>query len=578
MQNIGRYRIEGELGRGAMGVVHRAVDTVIGRTVAIKTIRLDTLTDPAERERLKSRLLREARSAGLLSHPNIVTVFDVGEDHGRAYIAMEYVPGLTLDQALRQQRHPTREQFLTAISQVAMALDYAHEKGVVHRDIKPGNLMLTETGAIKIADFGVAKMLSHQATQSDLLLGTPSYMAPEQIDAKNVDSRADQFSLAVIAYELLTGERPFAADSLPALLFKIVREQPALPHLLNATVNERVSAVLLRGLAKAPAERFGSCTAFSKELAAALAACPRWEPMDRAAAATMATVVEPLATTRVPPAPPPTLITPAPKPVPPPPAPPSPAATAPVFTSFGEEDEQAPARRSWIRLVSRVALVAAVTFGAYWFIRQFLPSNDIAKKPAETAPAAQPDLSRPSPLAEATTTTDSKPVEPPPAQPAATVTPVPATPAPLLPKPRDPAAGPVSGLVEMTSDPEGATVRVDDTRDQCKAPCSMELSQGRHVLRFKLDGYREGVFVINVPQEAAASMRLDPLLGTLMVHTSPAGAQILIDGQVQKDLSPASLKLKPGKYRLTLKREGQKDHSQEVEVRDNTIAHIEFTW
>ena len=302
---IGRYQIHEELGRGAMGVVFRAVDSVIGRTVAIKTIRLDSFSDPVEREKLKNRLLREARSAGLLSHPNIVTVFDVGEEKGVAFIAMEYVQGQTLEQALRDQGRLPSAQVLTIVTEVAAALDYAHSKGVVHRDVKPGNLMLPEGGGgVKITDFGVAKLLSHQATQSDLMLGTPNYMAPEQIESGNVDGRADQFGMGVIAYELLTGDRPFHAETLSALLFRILREEPAAPHLLNSTLNDRVSGTLSRALAKKAGDRFATCSAFAKALTQSLAGCGNWQPLARAAAGTMATVAEPAAPPQpLPPAP-----------------------------------------------------------------------------------------------------------------------------------------------------------------------------------------------------------------------------------------------------------------------------------
>ena len=519
-----------------MGVVFRAVDSVIGRTVAIKTIRLDSFPDPAERERLKTRLLREARSAGLLSHPNIVTVYDVGEEKGVAFIAMEYVQGQTLEQALRDQGRLEAGKIQTILTDVAGALDYAHSKGVVHRDVKPGNLMLPDGGGgVKITDFGVAKLLSHQATQSDLMLGTPNYMAPEQIESGNVDGRADQFALAVIAYELLTGERPFHAETLSALLFRILREEPAPPHLLNSTLNERVSVALSRGLAKKAVDRFAACAAFAKALSMSLASCGSWQPLARAAAGTMATVAEPAA------------------PVQPLPAP-------PAFTQI--EAVPTSKRQPWWLISATVAMAVAVA--ALWF----WPRGTTAPNAVETAPPATAvNESRPSPLAE--------PIPPPAptAAPVATETTPPARPA-VQPG----AGGPVSGVVEIASEPPGATVSIDDTLDQCKTPCSMELSQGRHVLRFKLDKYRRGTLVMMIPQETSASMRLDPLIGTLMVLTSPAGAQILVNGQVQADRSPATLKLAPGKYNLTLRREGSGDHTQVVEVRDETITQVDFTW
>src|SRR5882672_5509694 len=190
MQQIGRYQVLGELGRGAMGIVYRALDPKIGRSVAIKTIRLNEFVDPNERARLRDRLMREAQSAGILSHPNIVTIFDVSEENNVAYIVMEMVDGPTLDRLLHSEPL-TPKLILSVIQQTATALDYAHKQGIVHRDIKPANIMIHEGTVAKIADFGVAKIQSNQLTQSGTILGTPNYMAPEQIQGNAVDGTAD---------------------------------------------------------------------------------------------------------------------------------------------------------------------------------------------------------------------------------------------------------------------------------------------------------------------------------------------------------------------------------------------------
>jgi serine/threonine-protein kinase len=514
-----------------MGVVFRASDSVIGRTVAIKTIRLDSFSDPAERDRLKERLLREARSAGLLSHRNIVTVYDVGEENGVAFIAMEFVAGQTLEQALRSRGRIDGDQVLAVIAQVASALDYAHSQGVVHRDIKPGNMMLAEDGSVRITDFGVAKLLSHQATQSDMMLGTPNYMAPEQIESRGVDGRTDQFALAVISYELLTGERPFQSEALASLLYRILREDPAPPHLLNAALTDRVSAVLTRALAKAPADRFATCSAFAKALTQSLAGCKNWQPLARAAAGTMATVVGP---TEV--------------------VPPAPAVEPPAFTRV----ESRPRRGMRVVLLLLVGVLIA---GAGYWLYPWSPAPATVTQTKEPPPTPAVDASRPSPLAEPVTPA----AQPPAVQTASTVRPNPST-------------GPVSGLVEIDSNPLGAVVRFDNTKDQCKTPCSMELSQGRHLLHYSLDGHRPGTLAITVPQEGSATMRLDPMRGTLLVHTTPPGATILLNGQAQKDTSPATLRIAPGKYKITLRREGARDYTQDVEVRDETITQVDFNW
>ncbi len=227
MESIGRYKIEAELGRGAMGVVFRALDPAIGRTVAIKTIRLPDFADPAEHDRLRNRLLHEARSAGVLSHPGIVTIYDVAEADDLAYIAMEFVNGPTLEEVLSHAQPPDAATIFRVLRETAAALDYAHKKGIVHRDIKPANIMIHEDGTVKITDFGVAKIPASQlATQAGMVLGTPCYMSPEQALGKPVDGRSDQFSLAVIAFEMLTGEKPFDSDQLAAVVYKIAHESP----------------------------------------------------------------------------------------------------------------------------------------------------------------------------------------------------------------------------------------------------------------------------------------------------------------------------------------------------------------
>ena len=205
MEQIGRYKIVGELGRGAMGIVYKAQDPSIGRMIAIKSIRLNDLSDDAERVRMRDRLFREAQSAGILSHPGIVTIYDVAEEGGLAYIFMELVNGPPLEKMLKAEQTPDKETLLSVFRQTAAALDYAHKKGIVHRDIKPANIMIHEDGTAKITDFGVAKIVSQQMTQAGTIMGTPSYMSPEQVQGGVISGRTDQFSLAVIAYEVLTG-------------------------------------------------------------------------------------------------------------------------------------------------------------------------------------------------------------------------------------------------------------------------------------------------------------------------------------------------------------------------------------
>ncbi|HEX7360693.1 MAG TPA: serine/threonine-protein kinase, partial [Bryobacteraceae bacterium] len=230
MKQVGRYQIVEELGRGAMGVVYKALDPAIGRTVAIKTIRLGELPDPEERQRVRERLLREAQAAGILSHPSIVTIYDVLEDTDFDYVVMEFVTGLSFEAMLRSRMLPDRIALLRFLRQVSDALDYAHHKGIVHRDIKPANIIVADAAPgseprAKVTDFGVAKFVSHEVTHSGTMIGTPNYMSPEQIQGLTVDGHSDQFSLAVMVYELLGGEKPFEAENLPGLFYKICRQE-----------------------------------------------------------------------------------------------------------------------------------------------------------------------------------------------------------------------------------------------------------------------------------------------------------------------------------------------------------------
>ncbi len=263
MPQIGRYEVIRELGRGAMGVVFEARDPRIGRTVAVKTIRLDALGIPSEAEWLQERLFREARAAGALSHAGIVVVYDMGRHENLAFIAMERVDGPTLEQVLATGGLPSRGESINILRQTAAALDYAHQNGVVHRDIKPANLMLHKGVTLKITDFGIAKITStQQLTRTGMVMGTPSYMSPEQISAQPVDGRADQFSLAVIAFELLAGRRPFQADTLAGLVHQIVYEERPSARALRPDLPEAVDAVLKRGLARDAKDRYPSCSAY----------------------------------------------------------------------------------------------------------------------------------------------------------------------------------------------------------------------------------------------------------------------------------------------------------------------------
>jgi tetratricopeptide (TPR) repeat protein len=265
-RKLGRYELLEQVGRGGMGVVYRAVDPAIGRTVAIKTIVLDDGT-PASSE-LRTRLLRESQAGGQLTHPNIVAVYDVSEQGNTAYIVMEYVVGRTLDRAMANEpsvRLPN--EALRIIRECANALDYAHSRGVVHRDVKPANIMLQSDGTVKIADFGIAKAAQFtQLTQSAMILGSPQYMAPEQWKGEAVTGRTDQYALAAVAYGLLTGHRPFEGETMASLAAKALYEDPPAATSLNPALPPALDSVFHKALSKSPAARFESCSQFAGAL------------------------------------------------------------------------------------------------------------------------------------------------------------------------------------------------------------------------------------------------------------------------------------------------------------------------
>ncbi|HEV8253109.1 MAG TPA: serine/threonine-protein kinase, partial [Vicinamibacteria bacterium] len=226
---IGRYQIQSSVGAGAMGAVYKAFDPLIKRTLAIKTIRLDIPRQSPQYKSFIERFYHEARISGTLSHPNIVTLFDIGEEGGIPYLAMEFVEGETIASLLERGVRFPPEKVIGLVSQVAAAVDYAHSKGVIHRDIKPSNLILFEGERVKVTDFGIAKLVDSEMTQSGTLLGTPSYMSPEQAMGEKLDGRSDIFSLGVCAFEMLSGEQPFPGANVTSILYKLVHVDPIEP-------------------------------------------------------------------------------------------------------------------------------------------------------------------------------------------------------------------------------------------------------------------------------------------------------------------------------------------------------------
>jgi serine/threonine protein kinase len=577
METIGRYQITRELGRGAMGVVYLAVDPTIGRNVAIKTIRLGEVTDEEERAKLRERLFREARSAGILSHPGIVTIYDMEEHNEVAFIAMEFVDGPTLDQLLSKREPLAPERLMSILRQTAAALDYAHAKGIVHRDIKPANIMIASDGAVKITDFGIAKVTtSQQFTQTGTILGTPNYMSPEQVQGLAVTGRADQFSLAVIAFEMLTGDRPFTGEHLTTVVYKIVAEEPPPAQRLNPTLGPQIDNALRRGLGKKPEARYTSCIEFINGLDAACANTQGWKNLPRGGNMSLPTVISeaPARTTRF---------------------------------SPGSTTEEVVARRSsrwkWVLpfaaalvvalgLIGLIALQFGTDLGTTKSASPTPPTQTASAPPPAETPAAAPAVEekKPSPMesapaAKSPDQSAQKPQETSPVEedkkPAEAEVKPPEQAPPQVPPERPkatarPAKGPQD--VVITSEPPGATAVLDGNASvSCKTPCILSVLPGHHSVSINQPGFqqeRREITIIDSPVDVPR-VTLRTLAGTLMISSDPPGASITLNGQSTSKVTPSQFNLPPGTYNVRLEKNGlQKSISVDIKNGETTFQKI----
>ena len=585
---VGRYQILEELGRGATGIVYKALDPAIGRTVAIKTIDLGELTNADERQRVRERLLREAQSAGLLSHPNIVTIYDVLEKEDYAYIFMEYVNGPSLENMLRNRDLPDSAALLQFLRQVADALDYAHRKGIVHRDIKPANIIISEgtpqgERLAKIADFGVAKFVSHEMTHSGTMIGTPNYMSPEQIQGLTVDGRSDQFSLAVIVYELLTGAKPFTGENLPALFYQICKQDPKPVEQANSTLDATVGKVLHRALSKDPTERFATCVAFVGALTIALGDCPGWSYVSRTATVSEDALDETSAGipavaiqsgTRSPTAKPnePTRVRktePAQPVVAPYELPPLPKRRRDEEEIDGEEPQE---RGSFVKKLALIlamcfAIGAAIVFIVRWNSGSAVPVQSLDTKSAPMSPP--PDVSEST--SPAAVERKSKPKLTPSSRTQVAPAVRPATKAEAIPSPRYTPGNQGPSDVELLTDPPGAQIVVDgNSALSCSTPCTLSLPSGRHTLIAQVNGYGIQRRIFNVPDDTSLFLPLAKNTGALLLTSVPNGANVSVDGQ-DAGRTPVTLHVSLGTHHIVWTYGGNQ-HQETVEVSNGIQA------
>lgn len=543
IQTVGRYEIMGELGRGAMGVVYKAQDPTIGRTVALKTMRLDV--HGLETDDVLRRFKNEARAAGLLNHPNIVTIYDAGEQDGMFYIAMEFIEGTTLQQILVEKRILPSEEVIQIAREVCKALDYAHANGIIHRDIKPANIMITPNGTVKIMDFGIAKA-GGGMTSTGQVLGTPNYMSPEQVKGKLLDGRSDLFSFGVVLYETITGEKPFVGQNVTTIIYKIVHENPIAPRDLDVTIHPGMSLVVTRALSKLPDDRYQSGADLSKDLENYKSVGSSLNPTTvlptSAVNVTDATrVVSPDSTGVA-------------------------VAAAPASapdTSGLAQPVVLPKKRTTLEIVLVSILLVAVALGGYGYYRyrnalrvekadreleQTLKEQQIQqavadRKAAETS--AQHEASSP-------------PTPPPPPE-------TESKPAAQKPSVSPNAATKNRGELRFDSQPRGAKVQVDGwTEPTWATPFqASNLGAGQHTVVFSKAGFLPETRTVSVTvgKSFPLSVQLQPAVSKLVVNSTPQGANVEVDGKDTGMITPAEIVLEKGDHTVLLRKAGFKDVS-----------------
>lgn len=488
---IGRYTVEHEIGRGSMGIVYLATDPAIDRQVAIKVVNIAALQDPAQEAILRDRLRREARSAAILSHSGIVRVYDTVEIADSTCLVMEYVDGEPLSRLLARDLPPPATA-VHLITQAAAALDYAHQHGVIHRDVKPANIIVTPDGTAKIADFGLARVIGRNTTYGAKFLGTPGYMAPEQIRDELLTGASDQFALGAVAYEILTGRRPFDAEAITTLIFKIL--QDPMP---STGLGDSTDFVLSKAMAKTTAGRFPNCLDFAEALAQTLA---------------IRMVV-----------PGPTI-----------------AVRAPIAAS------------PWKAMAGGVLGIAVVLGGAVGLLREpdvssvttqtISPVQVEVPAPRMAKPKIQAPPSVPAPRERVPAAPKTTPVEPPPPVEAAPPQPAPIAKKQSTPLPR----------VLITTTPPGAVLAFDGSSGACVSPCERELPIGTHSVKATMSGHRDTTSTFEVPGPPQVALTLERLQGVIAFDPNLRGATILLDGHEAAVRPPAELLLPAGEHAIKL--------------------------
>jgi TonB family protein len=574
--SIGRYEIIGVLGYGAMGAVYQAFDPIIKRPLAIKTIRLDEARRSPQYQEFIRRFYQEARISGTLSHPNIVTLFDIGDENGDPFLAMEFVEGQTIAALLEKGVRFEPERVVTILSQVAAGLDYAHSRGIVHRDIKPSNLILQDEDRVKVTDFGIAKLIDSEITHAGTLLGTPSYMSPEQAMGEKLDGRSDIFSLGVCAFEMLSGQQPFPGNNVTSILYKLVHVDPIEPAGLEMSglIPNKWREVFRRALAKKREDRYPKASEFVRDLEYCLGSWFAGLGEDDLVSVIPEDALAPgeeVGTSSPPAGHADTLAIPAP---------------SGSLASVKPDDSATVLLRRASGSTPEVTETLAVPASELPRLGGATPATADSSLPAADGSASPVPRSLPqgwilagavglflvaatvvgwmlwsdegAPTLRTEGLYDSEALAAP-------------TPLPL----------PVFGTLRVLSEPEGALVKLDG-EDRGQTPLELEeVPFGTHRVQLLLEGYQPQEHEVSVSlDEAVADLRATfarqpPPLGTVRFASVPPGGEVSVDGKSVGQTPLDGVRLRAGSHRVQIALEGHEPWTGSVEVTAGRRASLE---
>ncbi|VAX22329.1 Serine/threonine protein kinase [hydrothermal vent metagenome] len=519
IESLGRYEIISELGRGGMGIVMKGKDPKIDRLVALKIIKFEDIADSGRIKELIERFHIEARAAGKLTHPSIVTIYDVGEQSGMSFIAMEFVEGRDLADILRKEKKMPFKRAANLIIQIAEGLAFAHERGIIHRDIKPGNILIQKNDKVKITDFGLARLQSAgSVTQTGHAVGSPLYMSPEQVQSLPMDGRSDIFSLGVMFYELVTGVKPFEADSLTGIIFKIIKDDPLPPTTFNKRLSSSAEAVIKKMMAKDPEQRYRSGGDVAGDLKRISSFPDGFGDLTGSDA----------------------------------------AMTLDFAVSDTVSTDGAPQKSKGLLWAIALLSIAVSVGGAWWYLqgakRQAVLPELAVKAPEKPASDSPPIPERLTP--------DNPPKDA--KQAVAT---------PAKPEAPEPVAI-LKGFVAIDS-PIESEITIDGIAVGATPITSLELDPGKHTIEARADSFKPWKKEIKISSGKLVTLTADMKLadGFLKISSLPKGALVFINGE-KSGRAPVKIELAAGDHKVTIKKPGYRSFTKKIKIKSAKTAEI----